>query len=202
MKSVCVLLSTYNGEKFLSEQLESLSRQEKVNLSVFIRDDGSSDNTINIIKDYIKKDSRFSYYIGENVGPSKSFIDLIKKSDKYDFYAFCDQDDVWDADKLSVAIEKLNIHDSSKPNLYFSNLRIVDKDLIFIRNSNTKPLTNKRKYSALIEGMGVGCTMVFNYKTKILIENYCHNNYYMHDGFLYLLCNILGNIIYDFELHI
>ena len=64
MKSVCVLLSTYNGEKYLSEQLESLSRQDKVNLSVFIRDDGSSDNTINIIKDYIEKDSRFSYYIG------------------------------------------------------------------------------------------------------------------------------------------
>ena len=60
MNSVCVLLSTYNGEKYLSEQLDSLSRQDNVNLSVLIRDDGSSDNTISIIKDYIKNDCRFS----------------------------------------------------------------------------------------------------------------------------------------------
>ena len=95
MEKIQVLMSTYNGEKYLKEQIESILNQEKVEVNILIRDDGSCDKTLKIIKE-LSKNPKISYYEGKNIGPAKSFMDLVNKSgDKFNYYAFADQDDIW-----------------------------------------------------------------------------------------------------------
>lgn len=199
---ITVLMSTYNGEKFLREQIDSILNQQNVELVLLIRDDGSSDKTIEIIEEYEKKDARVSHYVGENVGPGRSFFDLIKNAPESDYYAFCDQDDVWDSDKLASAVDFLQPLDESKPNLYYSNLRLVDGNLIFIRNAHEKPIDEEKKYSALARNVLTGCTAVFNNNAKNLLRNHLPNINILHDGWLYLICKLFGNVVYDFTPHI
>ncbi len=91
---VQVLMSTYNGERFLEEQIESLLSQSWKNLEILIRDDGSTDGTMEILERYCMRYSNIQVFAGENVGVAKSFFELLEESDG-DFVAFCDQDDVW-----------------------------------------------------------------------------------------------------------
>lgn len=202
MKSVCVLLSTYNGEKYIREQIDSLRLQEGVTLTILVRDDGSTDGTVDILKKYAEVDDRIFYYVGANIKPAQSFFDLIRRAPKADYYAFCDQDDVWDRDKLFIAVEMLEKEDKSKPNMYYSNLRVVDQDLAFYRLSHSEPSVQKSKYSALTEDMATGCTIVFNDIAEEMIRNnlpaYCS----MHDTWVYMVCKFLGNTIYDFNAHV
>jgi rhamnosyltransferase len=202
MKKICVLLSTYNGEKFLAAQVDSLLCQKGVEIIVLVRDDGSKDDTVSILESYAKKEERFSFYNGQNIGPAQSFFDLIKNSPDADYYAFCDQDDVWDEDKLERAIEFLEKEDNTKPNLYYSNLRIVDQKLNFYRLSHSTPLVQESKYSALTENMATGCTVVFNdiaaNIARRAMPEYCS----MHDTWMYLICKFFGKVVYDFTAHI
>ena len=110
MERVIVLMSTYNGEKYLRNQIESLLRQVDVEIEILVRDDGSKDGTLGILEEY--KNSReysgkLSYYVGPNVGPAKSFLDLIKHAPEAEYYALCDQDDTWLPDKLKIAVEAI-----------------------------------------------------------------------------------------------
>lgn len=197
MSSVIVLLSTYNGEKYLKEQIDSILRQKDVDVSILVRDDGSSDGTIKILEEYNKQFGNFSYYQGVNCGPAKSFLDLLKTADEADYYAFSDQDDLWDDDKLSCAVRILKHMDDSKPLLYYSNLRVVDENLQFYRNAHSTKLYNPNKYSALTENLSGGCTAVMNYKTKRLITDRMPDYCTMHDTWIYTVCKILGDTVYD-----
>lgn len=201
-RKVCVLLSTYNGEKYLKEQLDSLLWQENVDLQILARDDGSKDSTLKILEEYSKKDSRISYYKGKNVGPAQSFFDLIIKSPDADYYAFCDQDDVWDRDKLKIAVEFLEKEDNSRPNMYYSNLRIVDQDLQYYRLSHSEPSVQSNKYSVLTEDMATGCTVVFNKTTAKYVRSGSPEYCSMHDTWIYMICKFFGKTIYDFDAHI
>lgn len=199
---ITVLMSTYNGEKYLREQIDSVLGQKDIDLALLIRDDGSSDKTVEIIEGYEKKDNRISHYVGGNMGPGRSFFDLIKNAPESDYYAFCDQDDVWDCDKLASAIELLQSLNKAKPNLYYSNLRLVDGNLTFIRNAHEKPIDEGKKYSALARNVMTGCTAVFNKNTKDLLRDHIPNVNILHDGWLYLICKLFGNVVYDFIPHI
>lgn len=202
MKSITVLMSTYNGEKYLKEQIESLIRQKAVKLKIFVRDDGSQDSTVEILQRYAMDYPFFAYYKGENLGTIKSFFDLITHAQESDYYAFCDQDDVWDEDKLSVAINKLELLDSNVPNLYYSNLRIVDAHLNYYRLAHKNVHLRINKYAALIENPCTGCTAVFNKTAKELLAQNIPEYCTMHDTWIYMMCNILGNVIYDEKPHI
>ena len=202
MKSVCVLLSTYNGERYLREQLDSLLSQKGVNLSILARDDGSKDSTSKILEEYHAKDTRIRYYKDNNVGPAQSFFDLMKKAPKADYYAFCDQDDVWDNNKLAIAVAMLEKEDASKPNMYYSNLRIVDQDLKFYRLSHSEPSVQKDRYSVLTEDMATGCTIVFNSTAEEMIRNRTPEYCSMHDTWIYMVCKFFGKTVYDFSAHI
>lgn len=202
MKSVCVLLSTYNGEKFLEEQIDSLLKQEGVDLKILARDDGSSDNTLSILKKYSENHKNISYYSGQNIKPAQSFFDLIRKAPSADYYAFCDQDDVWDHDKLISAVNKLEKEDKIKPNMYYSNLRIVDQNLTFYRFSHSEPSIQKNKYSVLTEDMATGCTIVFNNVAEEMIRGNTPEYCSMHDTWVYMVCKFFGKTIYDFDAHI
>ena len=136
-----VLLSTYNGELYIAEQLDSLLRQTVIdNMKIIIRDDGSTDSTLKIIEEYKSKNSNIIFYRGENLKPAKSFWHLLQNCDEADYFAFCDQDDVWDEDKLEVAINQLKEHDDV-PALYFSDARVVDSELNLLSETGCMSLT-------------------------------------------------------------
>lgn len=190
MKSVCVLLSTYNGEHFLKEQLESLFCQKEVNVDIFIRDDGSKDRTSNLLDDY-KKCGVLTWYTGENLGPAKSFLDLVKNAPDSEYYAFCDQDDVWLPSKLSVALTYL---DDTGPSLYLSNYQMVDAAL----NKVDTPL-NRPQISfplSLISNCATGCTMVFNKKLLEVLRSYIPDKLMMHDSWTLKTCLAVGGNVY------
>ena len=113
---VAVLLSTYNGEKYIRCQLESILNQRlDREFSIFVRDDGSNDNTVQILESY--NDHRIVITRGNNLGANRSFLELIKKDkslpSEYEFFSFADQDDQWHLDKLQIAVDMLEKEDSS-----------------------------------------------------------------------------------------
>ena len=91
--SVNILMSTYNGEKFVAEQIESIQKQTYTDWNLIIRDDGSKDGTCEIIENFINNDSRIKLIRAENVGVIKSFHELVINNNDADFYFFADQDD-------------------------------------------------------------------------------------------------------------
>ena len=98
-------MSTYNGEQYLEQQIVSVLNQENCEVELLIRDDGSTDKTMDIIRKYSSL-YNVDYYCDYNLKSAKSFMHLLNNCDKkYDYYAFCDQDDVWDKDKLCIAIQ-------------------------------------------------------------------------------------------------
>ena len=112
-----ILMSTYNGEQFFAEQIESIQKQTVKDWTLYIRDDGSSDTTPEIIKHYAQLDSRIVFINAdnrENFGVIKNFYTLLKHS-KADYYFFSDQDDIWLEDKLAVTLAEAEKYDSQKP---------------------------------------------------------------------------------------
>ena len=194
--SIQILLSTYNGEKYLEEQIESLRKQVGVDFSIFVRDDGSTDNTKSILEKYAKEGALI-WYDGENIKPAHSFFDLMKNASEFDYYAFCDQDDVWANNKLFMAIEKLNKCEVKTPSMYFSRAQLVDERLNTIKSKNY-PKDKFTFGTALIRNNVTGCTMVFNKTLLELVNHYNPKYLSMHDHWIYVLCLALnGNIIYD-----
>ena len=201
---VAILMSTYNGQKYLREQMESLLQQEGVALKIVVRDDGSKDNTIQILEEYSHKYDFITVLKENNVGVSKSFNCLCKyacDNVEADYYAFCDQDDVWDKDKLLIAVNKLENLPNDKPNLYFSNLKMVDENLNYIRDLFTPGEVRIGSPMALIQVFTYGCTCVFNRKG---LDDYCAIpvNEMFHDHWIFELCTYLGSVYYDEAAHI
>lgn len=192
MKRVLVLLSTYNGEKYLSDLILSLLSQKGVDLDILIRDDSSSDRTVELLEKI--KDSRIKYYIGENKGAAQSFLDLIKNAPlQYDYYAFCDQDDVWKNDKIKIAVSKLNNVNDEKMALYYSGQIITDKNLNVLYEHK---LDDKRSVQAnCIFNQMAGCTAVFNRMLLIKMKEYLPKKIYGHDVWCYRLCAAMGGEI-------
>ena len=198
----CVLLSTYNGEKYLQQQIKSIFLQNISNIKLIIRDDGSNDCTIDIIKMCQEKYGNIEYYKGDNIGSNESFWFLIKHApNNYGYYALADQDDVWDIDKLSCAISKIK-NKSCSGVLYHSNLRVVDENLNFCRNIHRVARNQKSKYSALAEAIATGCTMVFDNKLLSILQKGNPRGVSCHDTWIYLVAKFMGECIYDFTPHI
>ena len=125
-KKVVILLSTYNGAKYLRELLDSLLNQSHKNISILVRDDGSTDATLELLAEYGNKYNNITYYKGENLKPARSFMDLLKQSEDADYYALSDQDDVWLPDKIEIAIKQL---EANKADLYHSAFQMTDSNL-------------------------------------------------------------------------
>lgn len=196
---VLVLMSTYNGEKYLKEQIDSVLSQKKVEVKLLVRDDGSTDSTQNILKEY-ENQNRLVWYTGENKKAGKSFADLLIKAHEYEdinYYAFCDQDDFWLEEKLFNAIKLLKKEDDKHQLLYCSNLFVVDKEL---KNKKLKYPKNYVKISlenSLAESYGTGCTMVFNKPVVDFFYLHTPNILHLHDLWIYHQCIIFGRVIYD-----
>ncbi len=188
MEQVQVLMSTYNGEKYIKEQIESINNQRNVVANILVRDDGSKDNTQKIIKNYNIKMIK-----GSNLKPAKSFMELIECSDdNYKFYALSDQDDYWLPNKLNRAIEQIKKYNQDIPIVYFSAKKIVNDKLEYLYTLEEEEKTTLG--SAMIKNIATGCTMVFNKKMKTILKKYKPGNIEMHDAWIYRLCLAIGGI--------
>lgn len=196
-----VLMSAYNGEKYIVDQLDSILAQiATFQIQICVRDDGSNDKTQDILRKYASK-GLIRWYTGENLGPSLSFLDLIKRNPGYDFYAFSDQDDFWSPNKLENAVIKLKQLDHHLPVLYCSNAQIVDQNLNSMGRLVYKHQPVTDFYTLSCAGGILGCTMVFNDYLANLVRKPValkKENIYLHDFFVLLLCaSVNGKIIYD-----
>ena len=194
-----VLMSTYNGERYLREQLDSLLDQELLPDKILVRDDGSSDATLSILEEYRGRDQRIEYYCGENKGPASSFYELIRDCEDGDYYALCDQDDVWLKDKLSVAVKRLQQENTDVPLLYCSRYMLTDEKLEPI-DSNVSPLYNYSDFPhSLIYHTAPGCTFVFNHAAREKVVRYDMEKEYclIHDAVIHKVVCMFGKMILD-----
>jgi rhamnosyltransferase len=162
-------MSTYNGEKYLTEQIDSILAQKGVHVELFIRDDGSTDKTREIISDYTDRFSNIHAEFGNNMGWIRSFIYALGATPEFDYYAMADQDDVWIEHKLITAIKSISQEESVKgkdiPVIWQSNLYVTDQNLnIIYKTQQEKRLTTIQ--SLAIRPSGRGCTMVMNAKAR------------------------------------
>lgn len=193
-KKVAVLISTYNGEKYLKEQLDSILNQTYKNIQIIIRDDGSKDSTVEIVKEYQKKHENIILFEKINIGFIRSFFKLLEMSES-DYYAFCDQDDVWMENKIELAVKLLNEADNSKPNMAFGNSDYYNENMELI-NEGEKHKTFSFKNS-LYECVTQGMTMVINQKAKEMIINNLPEKCLFHDWWTYMICSGIGNVLYS-----
>lgn len=189
MKKVLILMATYNGEKYLQEQLDSLYAQQDVDIDILARDDGSSDLTQKILEENSKK-HKLTWYQGEHKNVSKGFYELMKKAAKleYDFYAFCDQDDVWDPDKLKIAVAAIENEDNSA--LSYSGQRLVDENLNFIEDHRLNDERTLKTRFVLSDF--AGCTGVFNRILLNEVIKFEPEYMLMHDTWILRVCLALG----------
>ena len=192
MEKVCVLMSTYNGEKYLNEQMDSILNQKNIEVDILVRDDGSTDNTLNILKEYIKKYKNISYYTGTNLRSAKSFMNLLFTAKEYNYYAFSDQDDVWDKNKLYVAVSKLK----EGYNLYGGKKSIVDSELKKMNCEDEIPFSLNLG-SVILRCRIAGCTMVFDKKLREELLKYNRKVISMHDSWVLKVAASIGKIFYD-----
>lgn len=192
-------MSTYNGAKYLSEQLESILAQTGVSLHILIRDDGSTDNTMSILNHFKNlHPSIIDIYQGQNIGWKNSFFTLAKLAednyDDYEYFAFSDQDDIWLPDKLNRSINKLSeLKDG--PNLYCSNLTYYKDGR---QSGNLRKIDVKPSYKGcLIRNYATGCTIVFNRRLLSLFNKQKPKYPIAHDYWSYLIATLCGNTIID-----
>ncbi|MEQ9764762.1 glycosyltransferase family 2 protein [Streptococcus sp. ZJ151] len=196
---VNILLSTYNGEKYLSEQIESIQAQTFKDWNLLIRDDGSKDNTTSIIREIAEEDDRIRFINdgqNENYGVIKSFYYLVKY-ESADYYFFSDQDDVWLPEKLEITLQRGQKENPDKPLLVYTDLRVVNENLEILQESMIKAQShhaNTELVQELTENTVTGGTMMIN---QALADKWqVYENLLMHDWYLALLAASLGKLVY------
>lgn len=196
--NVAVLLSAYNGEKYIEQQILSLMNQKRVNVHLIVRDDGSKDKTVSIARHLAEKfENKIEIILGENLGISKSFDYLYRHAGDSEYYAFSDQDDVWDRDKLFIAIQMMKRNDA---HFYSSESRLTDANMLPLH----RVTGNERKYlhymngkSKLLTPGSQGCTIVIDHYFKNLLCSYVPKKIYGYDDYTTVLAFYTVKCIYD-----
>lgn len=193
--NVVVLLSSYNGEEYIKDQIDSVLNQKDIEVHLVIRDDGSVDNTIKILKQYEERPNCKVIY-GKNIGACSSFMWLISNAPKAEYYSFCDQDDIWDDDKLITAIKIIN---SGNYQLYHGLAGRVDKSLNKLYDKKYIPTDS---FGASLLASATGCTMVYTNTLQSKLREYSPKYVSMHDAWVYRVCYALGfDVYYDHVSH-
>lgn len=205
MASVTILMATYNGEKYLNEQLASFLDQTYSDWDLWVSDDGSSDRTRSILDKFAIAENQthnVTVINGPNQGFAGNFLSLtVACKNNSNFFAYSDQDDVWENDKLERAVKWLETISPSIPALYCSRTEIVDENARPTSPATYSPLmTVKPSFeNALVQSIAGGNTMVFNRAAKKLIDDFGGAvPVPSHDWWLYLLVSsVNGKIYYD-----
>jgi len=196
-----ICMATYNGEKYLEQQLDSILEQTYKNFKINIIDDKSTDNTVEILKDYkIRFPNKIFYEVnGNNIGFVKNFEKLLKKSTK-DYIALSDQDDIWVKEKLTIEMNKLlESEEYNKPILVHSDLEMIYDDKKDCKNSFFKyrgiSFSDSQSLSWLISHGGVmGNTILMNRKLRDLALPFPEKLIY-HDYWLPIIATIYGKCV-------
>ncbi|SCZ80165.1 glycosyltransferase family 2 protein [Pseudobutyrivibrio xylanivorans] len=212
MKDIVILLATYNGERFLRQQFDSLFGQTNQDFRLAVHDDGSTDGTVEIINEYRDKyPDRIEIFYGNSCGgPKENFLWMLGRVEA-DYYLFCDQDDVWFPQKLQRSIEVLAeaeglIHhegDEIQPVCVFTDMKVVDEELnvlsdSFIRYIGRLP-SNTAYTQILIDNPAAGCTMCFNRQLRDLVVQLVPQldmkKIPMHDVLVLETAAIMGQVV-------
>lgn len=196
---VNIVLSTYNGARFLAEQLGSIQKQTFTDWQLLIRDDGSTDITPQIIAEFVKADPRI-HFINEhdrqNFGVIKNFFTLVKY-EKADYYFFSDQDDVWLPDKMATMLDEVIHNDKSQPLMIYMDLSVVDQDLNVTHPSMIRSQShhaNTTLLAELTENTVTGGVAMINHALAEKWED--TDDVIMHDWYLALLATATGKLVY------
>lgn len=198
---IAILLCTYQGENYLAEQLDSIAAQNHEHWTVFASDDGSVDQTRSILQAYRTQWPAQQLYLmaGPQKGFAANFLSLIFKDEvEAEYFAYCDQDDVWESDKLQRAMACLEAVPADKPALYCARTRLVDAGnrAIGLSALFCKPPSFA---NALIQNIGGGNTMVFNRAARDLLRAAGADlQVVSHDWWTYMVVSGCGGeIFYD-----
>ena len=194
MAELAILISTYNGARYIKEQLDSILKQTFTDYHIYIRDDGSSDDTCGVIDDYLKNndlDDKVTFFKGKNIGFCASFFELMKNTGNEKYYAFCDQDDVWLPCKLEYAVKWMYDNDASKPLLYHSGFEVANEDLT-VRNRYPRTEFDYRFYNSITSNLFFGFSVVINntLRKMLLMAEPSHIKY--HDWFAAMITAAFG----------
>lgn len=197
-----ILMATYNAEKYIREQIDSILNQSYNNINLIICDDNSTDNTPNILKEYENEHSHIQViYNNENIGVINNFSKLMKIS-KSNYIMFSDHDDVWLRGKIEKSLQ--TIKDLEKkytdlPLLVFTDKYITDSDLNIISNSHMEyEKLNSKKFTLnriLTQNSVSGCAMLFNRKLLEIFHDFSKETI-MHDYYLTILAATFGHIYF------
>ena len=212
MRDIVILLATYNGERYLRQQLDSLFEQTSQEFRLVVHDDGSTDSTVDIINEYRDKyPDRIEIYYGNSCGgPKENFLWMLGRVEA-DYYLFCDQDDVWFSEKFQRSMEALeeaegvfhHENDEIQPICVFTDMTVVDEDLnnlsdSFIRYIGRLP-SNTAYTQILIDNPAAGCTMCFNRQLRDLVVQLVPlldmKNIPMHDVLILEIAAIMGKVV-------
>lgn len=196
---VNILLSTYNGERFLAEQIRSIQDQTFSDWTLLIRDDGSTDQTRQIIEEFVREDERIRFINPDdvtNVGVIKSFHALVKH-EQADFYFFSDQDDIWLPEKMQMCLDEADLYPSQEPLMVYTDLTVVNQDLEVLAESMIRSQShhaNTELVQELTENTVTGGVAMFNYALAHMWKD--SDQIVMHDWYLALLATALGKLVY------
>lgn len=197
-KKIQILLSTYNGERYLREQLDSFLAQKNFEqCSVLIRDDGSTDGTREVLREYERLE-QFTVCYGENCGVTGSYWWLLEHSDsECEYFAFSDQDDVWLPDKLKNAVETIGKSEKNAefPTLFASLSQIVDKNLNPL-GSTLRPGKEIGYYNSMVQNVLPGHTQVLNRKMRDVLLLHGAGRIHAIDWWCYLTASTVGKICF------
>lgn len=195
--TVAILLSTYNGQDHVEEQLDTLLDQTYSDFTVFIRDDGSSDRTREIVNQWALKSEKIRILKDDfgNVGVAESYR-ILMRSVVSDYYFFADQDDIWNPIKLEVLMqlaESSTLKDT--PYLAFSNMEVFnDKKNTSYDFFKRFRLSEEKVKNGLFQGTISGCLMLFNHKAKEISLELNTKSTMLHDWDVLFTCYVYGTI--------
>lgn len=196
---IVVVMSTYNGANVVERQLDSIFAQKDVDVCVYVRDDGSSDATIDVLTNYknSKKKDKLIVDVGDNVGWQKSFLRALKKAPEADYYAFSDQDDFWFDNKLINGINHIQSRNENVPILFHCNKISTDEKLTPLKKQVKRIPAALNRQNALVQEYVQGCSIVMNRQAKELVTRRTPQGKIPHDFWSALVCFLFGKVIYD-----
>lgn len=203
--NIHIVLATYNGARYIRQQLDSVLANGRDDITIEICDDGSTDGTIEIVREYEKKYDFIRVHENrENLGYAKNFLEGVKRS-RSPYIMLCDQDDIWDRDKIGRTLdamkrlEKKHENGGEKPLLVFTDARNYDSETgrefgSFHQNSHLD-VTKTDTAHLLMENKCLGCTVMVNAAVLPYLET-VPDEVRVHDWWLALICSRFGEISY------
>ncbi|WP_217436909.1 MULTISPECIES: glycosyltransferase family 2 protein [Pseudomonas] len=197
-KTVAILMCSFNGERFLPEQLASIEQQDHAQWRLFVSDDGSTDSTLNIVGAFQERlgHEKVTLLSGPRSGFANNFMSLTCREEiNADFYAWSDQDDIWAGDKLTAALMWLGQVPVDVPALYATRTTLIDEEGVTV---GTTPLYSRAFgfSNALVQNIAAGNTMVFNRAAREVLRSSANLNVVAHDWWAYLLVTGAGGAFY------